>query len=264
MFNTAASTRSDRNCEQGGEPPVSNPLRAPALRQHVRHVGGGRGEQTRPEHAVDQHQAQNDPDARDHGVEHREDREGQARRDEHTARSVSVGERAGEWCGERRGIRQETEKEPGRERRATQVEDMKGRSREQLERGKKDSETEAAHDKEARREQPVGHQLTLTESRVLNPGPESLVPGRGRPESRVPGPESRVALGFGIRDSGLGTPPTRDQGLGIRTRIHSAFSATSGSTRVALSAGTRLASSAIRVSTTPTATNVNGSVGVTP
>ena len=65
----------------------------------------------------------------------------------------AIGEGAGQRRRERRRVRQEAEKQTGRERDAAEIEDVERRGRQKLKRGQENREGEPAHHEEARGEQ---------------------------------------------------------------------------------------------------------------
>ena len=148
----------DRNGSDRRQAPVGNAFGAPALRQHVRQVGGRRRQQAGPEHAVDEHERQHEPVSGDHGVRQGEHGDRRAAGDEDPPRPQSIRERAGQRRREGGGVRQEAEEQAGGERAAAHRQDVKRRRGQQLKRGEEDGKCEAAHHEEARREQAVGRQ----------------------------------------------------------------------------------------------------------
>ena len=143
----------DRGREHRGHAPVADALGAPALGDHLGHVGGGGREQARPEQPVEQHQHQRQPVVGARGVGEREAGDRQAGDQQHAALADPVGERPGDRGRQRRGVGEQAEEETRHGLRAAEVEDAEGRRRQQLEQREKDREGEAAHHEEARGEE---------------------------------------------------------------------------------------------------------------
>ena len=148
-----ARRRGHRGGEHRGHAPVADPLGPPALRDHLGHVGRGRGEQARPEDAVEEDEDERQPVAVAEGVGDGEAGDRQARDQQHAPLPHAVGEGARHRGRQGRGVGEHPEEEPGHGGRAAQVEDAEGRRRQQLEERQEDREREPAHHEEARGEE---------------------------------------------------------------------------------------------------------------
>src|SRR5439155_7892645 len=156
MKDPEADERRDGDRGDRRQAPVRDPFGAAPRRQHVREVGGRRGQEAGPEHAMDDHERQDDVIVRQHRVGQREARERDAGGEQDRPRSEPIRERASRGRRERGRVRQEPEKQPRRERAAPERQDPERRCREELERGQENGEGEAAHHEKARRQQSIG------------------------------------------------------------------------------------------------------------
>ena len=139
-------------CRNAGQAPVADAFRAPPLGQQMREIRGRCRQQPGPEDAVDDDEDQHQRITGGHAVADRTEEDDAARDDQRAPAADVVGQRAGERSGYRRGVGQQAQEEPRRERAAAELQDAKRRGRQQLKRGEKHRERETAHDEEARRE----------------------------------------------------------------------------------------------------------------
>ena len=79
------------------------------------------------------HERKHDAVVRDHRVADREAAQREARHDQDSPLTQSIGQRSGDGRGERRRVREEPEEQAGRERAAAEIEDVERRCRQQLE-----------------------------------------------------------------------------------------------------------------------------------
>jgi len=166
-LSAADSTGCHRNRRNRRESPVRDPLGTALLRQHVRHVRSGGGQQSRPENAVDNHEPEQQSIVGDRTVRDRKERERDARRDQDPALPESIGDRTRQGRGRRRRVRQEPKKQAGCERRPAEIDDVERGRRKELKCREEHRETEPAHHEEARGEQAVGQRArSYTDTRA--------------------------------------------------------------------------------------------------
>ena len=154
-----ANRRRHRDGDDAGKPPVAEPFGAARRRHHVGDVGARGRQQTRPEQAVDHHEAEHELVRRGDRVEAREHGDDRRADQQDAPLAEAVGDAAHERRRDRRGVGEQPEEQAGLGRRAAEREDVERRGRQQLERGQEHREAEPEHQREARREQALrrGH-----------------------------------------------------------------------------------------------------------